>query len=99
MKISDQRRTYQRSGKQLRRARCLFIYLQRHKILFGSNAYMNSVVKAMRRAGLYADATDDRSVRFWILRRLFKVHNPDGHDWYRWYAAYHWTGWEWRRKA
>lgn len=97
MNISDQRRAHDRSGKALRRARYLFIFLHRFDILFKDDAYMDALVAAARRGGLYSDKTCDKSVRFSILRRLFKVHNPMRYNWYEWYAAYRWKHYGWRR--
>ena len=97
MDIKEQRRIHTRCGKKLKRARYLFVFLCRNRLLAYDDAYMELFVKKCREYGLYSDGSDDRSIRFFVLRRLYKIHNPDNISWYEWYAHYHWRPFQWTK--
>lgn len=99
MNIIETRKIHDLTGAKLKRARYLFIFICRKRLLFYGDDYMDLFVGKAREYGFYSLKSDDRSIRFFVLRRLYKIHNPDNLSWHQWHAHYHWKTFTWERFA
>lgn len=81
------RASMREQNRILRRARHLYIFLARNDIV--TTEALKICARRMKEAGLYADATGDKDVRFSILRHKWKI-ETGGKDWHRWARS---TGW------
>lgn len=99
-KIRALRNVNRYSNKRLRRARRLFIYLNRHYLREGWD--LTRMTKIMHQHGLYA-MNNVKDNGFSILRHLFKMYrqNEGTLNWHEWMKCegwdYPWRSNMWRR--
>ena len=99
MRIESTRQVYTKTAKQLRRARCLFVFLNRRRLMSYGDDYMDLFVGKCKEYQFYSTKRSDKDIRYSVLRKLYKIHNPDDLEWHQWYAKYHWRGYTWKRFA
>lgn len=97
--IKETRRMHDLTGKKLRRARYLFIFLCRRKFFAYDDNYMDLFVEKAKEYGFYSTKSTDSDNRYHVLRRLYRIHNPNGISWHEWYSHYRWRCYEWKKDA
>jgi len=95
MNLKDERVKYRTAGQRLRRARRLYVFLNRHHINVRRDPHLDYMEKRMHEGGLFALGTDARHVRQSILTYLFRfesnMHGRDLHPgWYEWLMQQAW---------
>lgn len=94
MKIKDERRKYSSANSKLRRARRLYVYINRNLINSKRNKVLDKMTERAKERGLYAMGTDDRSVRQSIITYLYRIERGAGKSlhpgWYEWLMAKGW---------
>lgn len=91
--MTDLRRTrsiHTATSKKLRRARYLFIFLHRKYLHTCSDHQLKLFAERMKAYGLYAQTTLDSDTRWHVLRRLWRVYNPQRLKWSEWIARRKW---------
>lgn len=85
--IEQIRLQFRTANQKLRRARRLYVYLCRDSINNDGNVVLDFMEKHAHKRGLYADATNERSVRQSIIIHLFRIEIKGGtyaRDWHKW---------------
>lgn len=97
IKIVRERENFRTANQRIRRARRLYVFLNRFQLNHLRDPYMDYMVGRMRERGLYSDRVPERNTRQGIQSTLYRIERKEdrrgGFGWHEWCFEKGWNAW------